>query len=159
MFRAFNLSSKYGRSKAEKILLTYQTFAISVKVPTPYTTQPPCHNCVAILGVVVVDLYTKYEVSILNGCGDIFDKKVLRNYGRTDGRTDGTTDRCKPVYPPLFQSGGIIKGMPQRGQILSCKCTTSHALGAQCNQWNVDYHIHPTLFCSGFKLCRTIFEN
>ena len=52
----------------------------------------------------------------------------------------------------------IIKGMPQRGQILSCKCTTSHALGAQCNQWNVDYHIHPTLFCSGFKLCRTIFE-
>ena len=57
MFRAFNLSSKYGRSKAEKILLTYQTFAISVKVPTPYTTQPPCHNCVAILGENVgVDL-------------------------------------------------------------------------------------------------------
>ena len=27
--------------------------------------------------------------------------------GRTDGRTDGMTDRCKPVYPPLFQSGGI----------------------------------------------------
>ena len=25
------------------------------------------------------------------------------------GRTDGMTDRCKPVYPPLFQSGGIIK--------------------------------------------------
>ena len=39
--------------KAEKILLTYQTFAISVKVPTPYTTQPPCHNCVAILGDIV----------------------------------------------------------------------------------------------------------
>ena len=57
--------------------------------------------------LVHVDLYTKYEVSILNGCGDIFDEKVLRNYGRTDGRTDGTTDRCKPVYPPLFQSGGI----------------------------------------------------
>ena len=29
--------------------------------------------------------------------------------GRTDGRTDGMTDRCKPVYPPLFQSGGIIR--------------------------------------------------
>ena len=28
---------------------------------------------------------------------------------RTDGRTDGMTDRCKPVYPPLFQSGGIRK--------------------------------------------------
>ena len=27
--------------------------------------------------------------------------------GRTDGRTDGMTDRCKPVYPPLFQSGYI----------------------------------------------------
>ena len=39
----------------------------------------------------------------------------------------------------------IIKGMPQRGQIPSCKCTTLHALGAQCNQWNVDYHIHPTV--------------
>ena len=60
--------------------------------------------------LVLVELYTKYEVSILNGCGDIFDEKVLRNYGRTDGTTDGTTDRCKPVYPPLFQSGGIKKG-------------------------------------------------
>ena len=61
--------------------------------------------CNPTIQIVVVDLYTKYEVSILNGCGDIFDEKVLRNYGRTDG----TTDRCKPVYPPLFQSGGIIK--------------------------------------------------
>ena len=25
----------------------------------------------------------------------------------TDGRTDGMTDRCKPIYPPLFKSGGI----------------------------------------------------
>ena len=64
--------------------------------------------CKPAIQLVVVDLYTKYEVSILNGCGDIFDEKVLWNYGRTDGRTDGTTDRCKPVYPPLFQSGGII---------------------------------------------------
>ena len=51
--------------------------------------------------LVVVNLYPKYEVSILNGCRDIFDEKVLWNYGRTDG----TTDRSKPVYPPLFQSG------------------------------------------------------
>ena len=64
--------------------------------------------CNPTIQLVVVDLYTKYEVSILNGCGDIFDEKVLRNYGMTDGRTDGTRDRCKPVYPPLFQSGGII---------------------------------------------------
>ena len=67
--------------------------------------------CNPTIQLVVVDLYTKYEVSIVNGCGDIFDEKVLRNYGRTDGRMDGrmdgTTDRCKPVYPPLFQSRGI----------------------------------------------------
>ena len=67
--------------------------------------------CNPTIQLVVVDLYTKYEGSILKGCGDIFDEKVLRNYGRrdgkTDGRTDGTTDRCKPAYSPLFHSGGI----------------------------------------------------
>ena len=52
---------------------------------------------------VIINLYTKYESSSLQGCGEIFDEQVLRNYGRTDGMTD----RCKPVYPPLFQSGGI----------------------------------------------------
>ena len=44
--------------------------------------------CNPTIQLVVVDLYTKYEVSILNGYGDIFDEKVLRNCGRTDGRTD-----------------------------------------------------------------------
>ena len=39
--------------------------------------------------LVIVNLYTKYEVCILNSFGDIFDEKVLRNYGRTDGRKDG----------------------------------------------------------------------
>ena len=58
---------------------------------------------------VIINLYTKYDSSSLQGCGEIFDEKVLRNYGRTDGRMDGMTDRCKPVYPPLFQSGGIIR--------------------------------------------------
>ena len=54
--------------------------------------------------LVNVNLYTKYEVSILNSFGDIFDEKVLRNYGRMDGRMD----RCKPVFPPPpFQSRGI----------------------------------------------------
>ena len=67
--------------------------------------MPICNPTVEL---VVANLYTKYEVSILNGYGDIFDEKVLRNYGRTDGRMDGTTDRCKPVYPHLFQSGSII---------------------------------------------------
>ena len=41
------------------------------------------------LQLVVVYLYTKYEHFILNGSGDIFDEKGLRNYGRTDGRKDG----------------------------------------------------------------------
>ena len=59
---------------------------------------------------VIINLYTKYDSSSLQGCGKIFDEKVLRNYGRTEGMTD----RCKPVYTPLFQSGGInrkIKAM------------------------------------------------
>ena len=54
---------------------------------------------------VIINLCTKYDFSCLQGCGEIFDEKVLRNYGRTDGRTDGMTDRCKPVYLPLFKSG------------------------------------------------------
>ena len=62
--------------------------------------------CNPTIQLVLVDLYTKYESSILNSCGDTFDEKVLRNYGRADGRTDGTTDRCKPVYPPLFSKRG-----------------------------------------------------
>ena len=53
--------------------------------------------------LVVVYLYTKCEHFILNGSGDIFDGKVLRNYGRTDGRTD-----VNQYTPPLFHSGGII---------------------------------------------------
>ena len=53
---------------------------------------------------VIINLYTKYDCSSLQGGGEIFGKIVLRNYGRTDGMMD----RCKPVYPPLFQSGGII---------------------------------------------------
>ena len=61
--------------------------------------------CNPTIQLVVVDLYTKYKVPILNGCGDIFDEKVLRNYGRMDGRTDRTTDRCKPVYPHFFKAG------------------------------------------------------
>ena len=57
---------------------------------------------------VIINLYTKYDFSSLQGCGEIFEEKVLWNYGRTDGWMDGKMDRCKPVYPPFFQSGGII---------------------------------------------------
>ena len=35
----------------------YQTFAISLKVHTPYTTHPPLHNCVAGLGDICPKIY------------------------------------------------------------------------------------------------------
>ena len=41
---------------------------------------------------VIINLYTKYDSSSLQGYGEIFDEKVLRNYGRTDGRKDGRND-------------------------------------------------------------------
>ena len=31
--------------------------------------------CNPTIQLVIADLYTKFEVSILNGCGDIFDEK------------------------------------------------------------------------------------
>ena len=66
-----------------------------------------------MIQLVVVNLYTKYEISILNGCGDIFDEKVLRNYGRTDGRTEGRTEgQTEPrtdvnQYTPHFFKAGV----------------------------------------------------
>ena len=64
--------------------------------------------CNPTIQLVVVDLYTKYEVSILNGCGDIFDEKVLRNYGRTDGRTDVPEPRTDVnQYTPHFFKAGV----------------------------------------------------
>ena len=53
---------------------------------------------------VIINLYSKYDLSSLQGCGEIFDEKVLRNYGRTDGRKGG---QMLTSIPPLFQSGGI----------------------------------------------------
>ena len=73
---------------------------------------------------VLINLYTKYDSSSLQGCGEIFDEKVLRNYGRTDGRTDGMMDRCKPVYPPLFQSGGIKKEIYREKILIDSSCST-----------------------------------
>ena len=37
---------------------------------------------------VIINLYTKYDSSSLQGYGEILDEKLLRNYGRTDGRTE-----------------------------------------------------------------------
>ena len=57
---------------------------------------------------VVVSLYTKFEVSILNGCKDIFDEKSGEKEKRTNiGKNKyekahfqfhDTTYRCEPVY-------------------------------------------------------------
>ena len=57
--------------------------------------------CNPTIQLVVVDLYIKYEVSILNGFRDIFDEKVLRNYGRTEPWTDVNQ------YTPHFFKGGV----------------------------------------------------
>ena len=70
--------------------------------------------CNPTIQLVVVDLYTTYEVSILNGCGDIFDEKVLRNYGRTDGRTDEVSilNGCGDIFDEKF--GKKEKGTNKR---------------------------------------------
>ena len=58
--------------------------------------------------LVVVNLYTKSEVSILNGCGDIFDEKSGQKEKRINLGNNkqekahfqfhDTTCHCKPVY-------------------------------------------------------------
>ena len=50
--------------------------------------------------LVVVNLYTKYEVSILNGCGDIFDEKFGK---KKKEQTKGRTIRRLPICNPTIQ--------------------------------------------------------
>ena len=49
----------------------------------PNRRMPICNPTIQL---VVVDLYTKYEVSILNGCGDIFDEKFGKKEKGTNTR-------------------------------------------------------------------------
>ena len=49
---------------------------------------------------VVVNLYTKFEVSILNGCGDIFDKNMVR---KKKDQIQGRTNRRRPIFNPTIQ--------------------------------------------------------
>ena len=94
---------------AVEISLTKNIDRKKKRTNTGKNKQEKAHSQSLQLSTFIVITYTKYEVSILNRFGDIFDEKVLRNYGRTDGRTD----KCEPVYPPpppLFQSGGIKMG-------------------------------------------------
>ena len=49
---------------------------------------------------VVVNQYTKFEVSILNGCGDIFDKKLER---KKKEQIQERTNRRMPISNPTIQ--------------------------------------------------------
>ena len=40
--------------------------------------------CNPTIQLVVANLYTKFEVSILNGCGDIYDEKSEEKEKRTN---------------------------------------------------------------------------
>ena len=42
--------------------------------------------CIPTIQLVVVDLYTKYQVSTLNGCRDIFDEKFGKKEKGTNKR-------------------------------------------------------------------------
>ena len=55
--------------------------------------------CNPTIQLVVVDLYTKYKVSILNGCGDIFDEK----FGKKEKGTNKRTNRRRPIFNPTIQ--------------------------------------------------------
>ena len=64
------------------------------------------------------------EISLTKKCYGITE-------GRTEGRTDGTTDRCKPVYPPLFQSGGIITKFLHKNIFCDTSLELSHQDGSK----------------------------
>ena len=49
--------------------------------------------------LVVVNLYTKYEVSILNGCGDILTKNLER---KKKEQIKGRTNRRRPIFSPTI---------------------------------------------------------
>ena len=58
--------------------------------------------------LMVVNLYTKYEVFIFNGCGDIFDEnfgKIEKGTNKRKNKSENahlqshdTTCRCGPIY-------------------------------------------------------------
>ena len=56
--------------------------------------------CSPTIQLVVANLNTKFEVSILNRCGDILDEKS----GETEKRTNiGRTNRRRPIFNPTIQ--------------------------------------------------------
>ena len=58
--------------------------------------------CNPTIQLVVVDLYTKYEVSILNGCGDILDKNLERKKDKKNKHRE-EQNRRRPIFNPTIQ--------------------------------------------------------
>ena len=56
--------------------------------------------CKLTIQLVVANLYTKFEVSILNGCGDIFDEKSGEKEKRTNIRKN---HRRRPIFNSTIQ--------------------------------------------------------
>ena len=52
-----------------------------------------------MIQLVVVDLYTTFESSFLNCCGDVFDKKS----GEKEKRIQGRTNRRRPIFNLMIQ--------------------------------------------------------
>ena len=57
--------------------------------------------CNPTIQLVVANLYTKFEVFILNGCGDIFDEKSGEKEKRTN--IQERTKRRGPIFNPTIQ--------------------------------------------------------
>ena len=61
----------------------------------------------SMIKLVVADLYNKFEVSILNGCGDIFDKKSRKKEKEREEQLELSENL---TIPPLrrFQSIWLV---------------------------------------------------
>ena len=55
--------------------------------------------CNPTIQLVILDLYTKYEVSILNGCGDIFDEKFGRKERKRVKHKEEQIGECPFAIP------------------------------------------------------------
>ena len=53
--------------------------------------------CNPTIQLVVVDLYTKYEVFILNGCESLTKNLERKKKGQTQGRTNRRMPICNPT--------------------------------------------------------------
>ena len=53
----------------------------------------------------ILNQYTKFEVSTLNGCGDIFDKNLER---KKKEQIQGRTNRRMPICNPTIQLVSLV---------------------------------------------------